>query len=49
VTVVEKWESVAALENHLAAAHMLNHRERVKDLVAAVEIRVLAPALTEAS
>ena len=44
VTVVEKWESVAALEDHLAAPHMLKHRERVKDLVSSVEIRVLAPA-----
>jgi quinol monooxygenase YgiN len=44
VTVIEKWESVAALEGHLAAPHMLKHRERVKGLVTAVEIRVLAPA-----
>jgi quinol monooxygenase YgiN len=44
VTVVEKWESVAALEDHLVAPHMLKHRARVKDLVSAVEIRVLAPA-----
>jgi quinol monooxygenase YgiN len=43
VIVVEKWESVAALEDHLAAPHMLRHRERVKDLVAGVEIRVLEP------
>jgi quinol monooxygenase YgiN len=43
VTVVEKWESVAALEDHLAAPHMLRHRERVKDLLAGVEIRVLEP------
>ena len=44
VTVVEKWQSVAALTDHLAAPHMLAYRERVKDLVAAVEIRVLTPA-----
>ena len=37
-------ENVAALEGHLAAPHMLKHRERVKGLVTAVEIRVLAPA-----
>jgi quinol monooxygenase YgiN len=43
VTVVEKWESVSALEAHLAAPHMLKYRERVKDLVANVEIRVLEP------
>jgi quinol monooxygenase YgiN len=44
VTVIEKWESVAALEDHLAAPHMLKHRERVKELVTTVEIRVLSPA-----
>jgi quinol monooxygenase YgiN len=43
VTVVEKWESVAALEDHLAAPHMLAYRERVKDLLAGIEIRVLEP------
>ena len=44
VTVVEKWENVAALEAHLAAPHMLTFRERVKDLLAGVEIRVLEPS-----
>jgi quinol monooxygenase YgiN len=43
VTVVEKWASVAALQDHLAAPHMLEYREKVKDLVAGLEIRVLEP------
>ncbi len=43
VTVVEKWESVAALRDHLAAPHMLAYRQKVKDMVAGVEIRVLRP------
>ena len=43
VTVVEKWESVAALRDHLAATHMLAYRDKVKDLVTGVEIRVLEP------
>ena len=43
VTVVEKWESVAALKDHLAAPHMKTFRERVKDVVAGVDIRVLEP------
>jgi quinol monooxygenase YgiN len=43
VTVVEKWESAAELRDHLAAPHMLEHRDRVKDLVVGVEIRVLEP------
>ncbi|MEX2308661.1 MAG: putative quinol monooxygenase [Pirellulales bacterium] len=44
VTVIEKWDSLAALQDHLAAPHMLRYREKVKDLVARLEIRVLEPA-----
>ena len=44
VTVIEKWESVAALQDHLAASHMQRYREQVKDIVAGVEIRVFEPA-----
>ncbi|HEX3598766.1 MAG TPA: putative quinol monooxygenase [Lacipirellulaceae bacterium] len=44
VTVVERWENVAALKAHLVAAHMLRYREAVKTIVAAVDIRVLEPA-----
>jgi quinol monooxygenase YgiN len=43
VTVVEKWASIAALQDHLAAPHMQQYREQVKDLVTQVEIRVLEP------
>ena len=43
VTVIEKWQSVAALQTHLGAPHMAHYRERVKDLVTQVEIRVLEP------
>lgn len=41
--VVEKWTSLEALKAHLAAAHMATYRERVKDMVAGVTLRVLAP------
>jgi quinol monooxygenase YgiN len=44
VTVVEKWQDLASLRRHLAAPHMLQFRESVKDLVVSVEIRVLEPA-----
>ena len=44
VTVIEKWESVEALVNHLKAPHMLRYRDRVKDIVTGIEIRVLEPA-----
>ena len=43
VTVVEKWENIPALDAHLKAPHMLTYREAVKDMLADVEIRVLAP------
>jgi quinol monooxygenase YgiN len=43
VTVVEKWDSVPALQAHLVAPHMLSHRERVKNIVTRVEIRILEP------
>lgn len=44
VMVIEKWQSLAALHAHLAAPHMQTYRERVKDLVDWVEIRILEPA-----
>lgn len=44
VTVIEKWESVAALDAHLKAPHMLQYRDAVKDMVTSVEIRVMKPA-----
>lgn len=44
VTIVEKWESLAALKAHLAAPHMADYRAKVKDLVAGVRLQVLEPA-----
>jgi quinol monooxygenase YgiN len=43
VTVVERWESLDALRDHLQAPHMLEYRARVKDLVRGVKIQVLQP------
>jgi quinol monooxygenase YgiN len=44
VTVVEKWEGVDALHAHLKAPHMVRYRDRVKDIVVSISIRVLEPA-----
>ena len=44
VTVVEKWESVDALKAHLAAPHMVEFRERVKDVVTGISLQILDPA-----
>jgi quinol monooxygenase YgiN len=43
VTVVEKWESLEALQAHLVAPHMLEYRSRVKDWVLGVQLQVLQP------
>jgi quinol monooxygenase YgiN len=43
VTIVEKWESLAALQAHLAAPHMADYRVAVKDLVVKVTLQILEP------
>jgi quinol monooxygenase YgiN len=43
VTVVEKWEDLAALKAHLTAPHMLSFRARVKDMVVKTSLQVLQP------
>ncbi len=44
VTIIEKWESVEALRAHLKTPHMLAYREKVKDLVEELSIKVLKEA-----
>ena len=44
VTVIEKWESIEALEAHLQAKHMQENREKVKDMLAGINIQILTPA-----
>ncbi len=44
VVVVEKWESLKHLQDHLAAPHMATYREAVKDLVQGLTLQVLEPA-----
>lgn len=44
VTIVEKWSSLDALRAHLAAPHMATYREKVKDLVGGVALKVLQDA-----
>lgn len=46
VTVVEKWESLDALEAHLMAPHMLEYRKAVAAMVAGTKLLVLE-AVTE--
>lgn len=44
VVVVESWESLADLEAHLVAPHMIQYRQRVKPLVQSVTLQILQPA-----
>ena len=41
VTIIEKWEDVEALKVHLVAPHMLAYREKVKDMVGNLSLKVL--------
>jgi quinol monooxygenase YgiN len=44
VTIIEKWESLEALRNHLNTPHMLAYREKVKDVVEDLSLKVLQEA-----
>ena len=41
VTIIEKWESLDALRDHLIAPHMLSYKEKVKDMVEGLSLKVL--------
>jgi len=43
VTIVEKWESLDSLKDHLASAHMNEYREKVNDLTEGMDLKVLEP------
>jgi quinol monooxygenase YgiN len=44
VTIVEQWESLDALKTHLAAPHMLKYKDKVKNIVENVSLKVLQNA-----
>jgi len=44
VMVIEKWESIGALEAHLIAPHMIAYRAKVKDYVKGASLQILEPA-----
>ena len=44
VTIVEAWDGLDELHQHLKAPHMASYREEAKDLVKQVTIQVLQPA-----
>jgi quinol monooxygenase YgiN len=44
VTIIEKWGSLEELQAHLLTPHMLAYKEKVKDLVDKVSLKVLGEA-----
>jgi quinol monooxygenase YgiN len=44
VTIVEKWESIEALESHLMTPHMTEYRKAVKAMVKGTSLVILTPA-----
>jgi len=41
VTVIEKWTCIEDLYSHLAAPHMLAYKEKVKNLVVKISLKIL--------
>ena len=44
VTIIEKWGSLEDLQAHLSTPHMLAYKEKVKDLVEKLSIKILGEA-----
>lgn len=44
VTIIEKWEDMDALHVHLGSPHMMIYREKVKDIVESVHLKILKEA-----
>lgn len=44
VVMIERWRDLESLEAHLVAPHMLDYRQRVKELVLGSQLRILRPA-----
>jgi len=44
VTIIERWDSLDALHAHLKTPHMLAYREKVKDIVMGMSLKVLEAA-----
>ncbi len=42
-TIVERWESLEALEAHLMAPHMIAYREKAKDMIEGMKLQILQP------
>ncbi|MDB4481089.1 antibiotic biosynthesis monooxygenase [bacterium] len=43
VTILEKWDSLETLRDHLVAPHMNEYRDKIQDLVISVTLKILHP------
>ena len=43
VTILEKWDSLDALRDHLVAPHMNDYRKKIQGLVVSVSLKILQP------
>ncbi len=41
VTIVERWESMEDLTAHLSAPHMVDYKEKTKDMVENLSVKIL--------
>ncbi len=44
VMIIEKWETLRQLQDHLTASHMLEYRERVGPMILNAQLNILDPA-----
>ncbi len=44
VTIIEKWQTLSDLKKHMSSPHMLAYREKVKDHVEHVSLKILKDA-----
>ena len=44
VTIIEKWQTLEDLKKHMSSPHMLAYREKVKDHVEHVSLKILKEA-----
>ena len=46
VVIIEAWESLDHLDDHLKAPHMLAYRDEVANYVKRVSVRIMAPVVS---
>ena len=44
ITIIEKWDNLEDLQAHISAPHMLAYKEKVKDLVETMSLKILKEA-----